>query len=158
MTATHDSILKVNRRGRLCDSAEQRSALVEAYPSSGLSGPRFAALHGMADHMTEGRFFCHDFPWHQSLREALSSLAAAGPPTSEFPFSLVVLDPVASLRPSHALDRTCHRRRLPRRSRENPLGRRQPALGRGELEAFRILTHRPRPDFPALCGCPVRGR
>ena len=48
MTATHDSILKVHRRGRLCDSAEQRSALVEAYPSSGLSGPRFAALHGVA--------------------------------------------------------------------------------------------------------------
>ena len=27
MTATHDSILKVDRRGRICDSAEQRSAL-----------------------------------------------------------------------------------------------------------------------------------
>ena len=48
MTATHDSILKVDRRGRLCDSAEQRSALVEAYPSSGLSAPRFAAPHGVA--------------------------------------------------------------------------------------------------------------
>ena len=48
MTATHDSILKVSRRGRLCDSAEQRSALVEAYPSSGLSAPRFAAVHGVA--------------------------------------------------------------------------------------------------------------
>ena len=28
MTATHHSILKVDRRGRLCDSAEQRSALL----------------------------------------------------------------------------------------------------------------------------------
>ncbi len=28
MTATHHSILEVDRRGRLCDSAEQRSALL----------------------------------------------------------------------------------------------------------------------------------
>lgn len=48
MTATHDSILKADRRGRLRYSAEQRSALVEAFQSSGLSGPRFAALHGVA--------------------------------------------------------------------------------------------------------------
>jgi transposase-like protein len=48
MTATDDSILKADRRGRLRYSAEQRSALVEAFQSSGLSGPRFAALHGVA--------------------------------------------------------------------------------------------------------------
>ncbi len=48
MTATHDAILKADRRGRLRYSAEQRSALVEAFQSSGLSGPRFAALHGVA--------------------------------------------------------------------------------------------------------------
>jgi len=48
MTATADSILKADRRGRLRYSAEQRSTLVEAFHSSGLSGPRFAALHGVA--------------------------------------------------------------------------------------------------------------
>lgn len=48
MTAAHDSILKADRRGRLRYSAEQRSALVEAFQSSGLSGPRFATLHGVA--------------------------------------------------------------------------------------------------------------
>ena len=47
MTAT-SSILKADRRGRLRYSAEQRFTLVEAFQSSGLSGPRFAALHGVA--------------------------------------------------------------------------------------------------------------
>ena len=48
MTATSDSILKADRRGRLRYCPEQRSALVDAYQSSGLSGPRFAAIHGVA--------------------------------------------------------------------------------------------------------------
>ena len=48
MTATNDALLKSDRRGRLRYSPEQRSALVDAYQSSGLSGPRFAAIHGVA--------------------------------------------------------------------------------------------------------------
>jgi hypothetical protein len=47
MTATNHSILKSDRRGRLRYSEDQKSALVEAYQTSGLSGPRFAALHGV---------------------------------------------------------------------------------------------------------------
>lgn len=47
MTATSNAILKSDRRGRLRYSTEQKSAMVEAYQSSGLSGPRFAALHGV---------------------------------------------------------------------------------------------------------------
>jgi transposase-like protein len=47
MTATNDSIIKTDRRGRLRYSLEQKASLVEAYQSSGLSGPRFAALHGV---------------------------------------------------------------------------------------------------------------
>jgi hypothetical protein len=47
MTATNHAILKSDRRGRLRYSKEQKSALVEAYQTSGLSGPRFAALHGV---------------------------------------------------------------------------------------------------------------
>ncbi len=47
MTATNHAILKPDRRSRLRYSKEQKSVLVDAYQSSGLSGPRFAALHGM---------------------------------------------------------------------------------------------------------------
>ena len=47
MTATHDTIMKADRRGRLRFSQEQRAALLKAYQASGLSGPRFAALHGV---------------------------------------------------------------------------------------------------------------
>lgn len=43
----NDSIMKTDRRGRLRYSPEQKASLVEAYQSSGLSGPRFAALHGV---------------------------------------------------------------------------------------------------------------
>jgi hypothetical protein len=47
MNATHDSLVKFDRRGRLRYAPEQKAALVEAYAVSGLSGPKFAALHGV---------------------------------------------------------------------------------------------------------------
>jgi transposase-like protein len=47
MNATHDSLVKFDRRGRLRYGPEQKAALVEAYAASGLSGPKFAALHGV---------------------------------------------------------------------------------------------------------------
>ena len=47
MNATHDSLVKFDRRGRLRYAPEQKAALVEAYAKSGLSGPKFAALHGV---------------------------------------------------------------------------------------------------------------
>ncbi len=47
MTATNHPIIKSDRRGRLRYSAEQKSVIVEAYHASGLSGPRFAAIHGV---------------------------------------------------------------------------------------------------------------
>lgn len=47
MNATHDSLVKFDRRGRLRYAPEQKAALVEAYAASGLSGPKFAALHGV---------------------------------------------------------------------------------------------------------------
>jgi transposase-like protein len=43
----NDSIMKADRRGRLRYSSEQKAAIVEAYQSSRLSSPRFAALHGV---------------------------------------------------------------------------------------------------------------
>ena len=47
MTAMNDDILKADRRGRLRYYPEQREALVKACEASGLSVPRFAALHGV---------------------------------------------------------------------------------------------------------------
>jgi hypothetical protein len=47
MTATTDTIMKSDRRGRLRYTIEQREALLDAFAGSGLSGPRFAALHGV---------------------------------------------------------------------------------------------------------------
>jgi|DEB19_MinimDraft_2_1074335.scaffolds.fasta_scaffold02811_4 transposase-like protein len=47
MTATHDDIIKSDRRGRLRYTQEQRDALVSACQASGLSTPRFAAIHGV---------------------------------------------------------------------------------------------------------------
>ena len=40
-------IIKSDVRGRVRYNPEQRSALLAAFESSGLSGPRFAALHGV---------------------------------------------------------------------------------------------------------------
>ena len=75
MTATNDSILKADRRGRLRYSPEQRSALVDAYQSSGLSGPRFAAIHGVAYQTLAGWLLKRK----KSARRGL-----AGPPLSSF--------------------------------------------------------------------------
>lgn len=47
MTDMNEVILKADRRGRLRYTPEQKQTLVEAYESSGISCPRFAALHGV---------------------------------------------------------------------------------------------------------------
>jgi transposase-like protein len=47
MTDMNEVILKADRRGRLRYTPEQKQALIEAYEASGLSGPRFAAMHGV---------------------------------------------------------------------------------------------------------------
>lgn len=44
MNETNEVIMKTDRRGRLRDSHEQKQAFVEAFDSSGLSGPQFSAL------------------------------------------------------------------------------------------------------------------
>lgn len=43
----NDGIIKSDVRGRLRYSKEQKSTLLQAFETSGLSGPRFAALHGV---------------------------------------------------------------------------------------------------------------
>lgn len=47
MTTPNESILKIDRQGRLRYSSQQRCTMVDAYFTSGLSAPRFAALHGV---------------------------------------------------------------------------------------------------------------
>jgi transposase-like protein len=47
MTDMNEVILKADRRGRLRYTAEQKQTFVEAYETSGLSAPQFAALHGV---------------------------------------------------------------------------------------------------------------
>ena len=47
MTDMNEVIMKADRRGRLRYTPEQKQALVESYEVSGLSCPRFAALHGV---------------------------------------------------------------------------------------------------------------
>jgi transposase-like protein len=43
----NESIMKVDRRGRLRYTPEQKNTMVDAYLASGLSAPRFALLHGV---------------------------------------------------------------------------------------------------------------
>jgi transposase-like protein len=47
MNSTHDALVKFDRRGRLRYAPEQKAAILEAFAKSGLSGPKFAALHGV---------------------------------------------------------------------------------------------------------------
>jgi hypothetical protein len=76
MTATNHAILKSDRRGRLRYSKEQKAALVEAYQASGLSGPRFAALHGV-NYQTLAS-------WLQKHNQTVSTAAGRQTPTSPF--------------------------------------------------------------------------
>jgi transposase-like protein len=43
----NESIMKTDRFGRLRYAPEQKAASIEAYLTSGMSAPRFAALHGV---------------------------------------------------------------------------------------------------------------
>lgn len=43
----NESLVKADRRGRLRYTSEQKKTMVDAYRTSGLSAPRFAAHHGV---------------------------------------------------------------------------------------------------------------
>lgn len=47
MTPMNESMMKTDRRGRLRYTPEQKKTMLDAYLASGLSAPRFAALHGV---------------------------------------------------------------------------------------------------------------
>ena len=40
-------LLKTDTKGRVRSTPEQRAAVLDAYESSGLSGPEFARVHGI---------------------------------------------------------------------------------------------------------------
>lgn len=48
MTPMNESLLKIDRIGRLRFTPEQKKTMVDAYRASGLSAPRFAAHHGVS--------------------------------------------------------------------------------------------------------------
>lgn len=94
MTDMNEVILKADRRGRLRYTPEQKQALVAAYEASGLSGPRFAALHGVnyqtpVSWLKKRRVDDADHP-------ALRSLIPAeldGPPRSATTLPMEILPP-----------------------------------------------------------------
>lgn len=94
MNAMNDSIVKSDRRGRLRYTSEQKTALVEAYQSSGLSGPRFAEIHGvkyqtLASWLQKRRKFSasppHPWPAHQFLSLIPAEIDHANPSDTAHP-------------------------------------------------------------------------
>lgn len=84
MTDMNEVILKADRRGRLRYTPEQKQALVEAYETSGLSCPRFAALHGvnyqtLVSWLKKRR---QADPSHSALRSLVPAELAEAPPRS----------------------------------------------------------------------------
>jgi len=82
MTDMNEVIMKADRRGRLRYTPEQKQALIEAYESSGMSGPRFAALHGvnyqtLVSWLKKGR---QDNPEHPALRSLVPAELDGSPP------------------------------------------------------------------------------
>jgi hypothetical protein len=47
MTTTNETLVRLDCIGRIRFSRSQREGLLDAYESSGLSGPQFAAQHGV---------------------------------------------------------------------------------------------------------------
>jgi transposase-like protein len=70
----NESILKTDRRGRLRYTPEQKQTMVDAYRASGLSAPRFAALHGV-NYQTLVYWIKKDTPSSTSSTSACSPTA-----------------------------------------------------------------------------------
>ena len=68
MTETQDIILKSDQRGRIRFAPEQRTAMLDAYDGSGLSGPKFAQRHGVNYQTFAG--------WYQRRKRGHAPLAA----------------------------------------------------------------------------------
>ena len=95
MTDMNAVILKADRRGRLRYTPEQKQALIDAYEASGLSGPRFAALHGvnyqtLVSWLKKRR---QGDPDHPALRSLVPAELASPPPRGATVMSMEILLP-----------------------------------------------------------------
>jgi transposase-like protein len=95
MTDMNEVILKSDRRGRLRYTPEQKQVLVEAYETSGLSCPRFAALHGvnyqtLVSWLKKRR---QADPHHPALRSLVPAELSEAPPRSGMSLPMEVLLP-----------------------------------------------------------------
>jgi transposase-like protein len=93
MTDMNEVILKTDRRGRLRYTPEQKQALVEAYETSGLSCPRFAALHGvnyqtLVSWLKKRR---QTEPDHPALRSLVPAELDGAPPRSDMSLPMEIL-------------------------------------------------------------------
>ena len=81
MTVINESIMKTDRLGRLRYTPKQKMTMVDAYLASGLSAPRFAALHGVnyqtLVHWIKKTKLSEPADLPQSLLRVLSSLVPA---------------------------------------------------------------------------------
>ena len=68
MTAMNESLIRQDRLGRMRFTREQREDLLDACEASGLTGPQFAALHGVA-YQAFATFWLK--PLHQRLHQGL---------------------------------------------------------------------------------------
>lgn len=87
MNETNEVIMKTDRRGRLRYSHEQKQAFIEAFDSSGLSGPQFSALHGvhyqtLVSWLRKRRQSSGDHPALKSLVPALIDSAPPRDPSA----------------------------------------------------------------------------
>ena len=86
-------LLKCDRNGRVISTPAQREAVLDAYEASGLSGPKFAELHGL-----KYQTFAS---WRQRRRELCEEASSSAPveqtnPDSEQMFTLVEATGLAS--------------------------------------------------------------
>jgi len=71
MSSLNEAIVRADRRGRLRYTEQQRDAMLEAYARSGLSGAKFAELHGVKYQTLAG--------WVQRRRRAAKPRALPAP-------------------------------------------------------------------------------
>jgi transposase-like protein len=79
-----NQLLKIDTRGRVRSTPQQRDAVLDAYESSGLSGPEFSRVHGI-NYQTFAT-------WRQKRREQREG-KGAGPSTAQQSITLVEATP-----------------------------------------------------------------
>lgn len=89
MSSLNEAIVRADRRGRLRYTDQQRDAMLDAFSRSGLSGAKFAELHGVKYQTLAG--------WVQRRKRTATPLALPAPMAQ----SLVEVEVPASLSNNH---------------------------------------------------------